>query len=263
MNKIDILNITDEKIFKDSEVHFSYANIIYGKNGTGKSTLAKKIKSEYQDQYDIRVFNGFESILNSDKTLNTITLGQKNNQIESEIKEIEIKIQKLKNIKDNLGLENCESDIDTLKKHLSTSLTDKARKIKNKYNIVSYNKTRLKRDLDNLQGKKFDIGKLEKILKQQALPKLENKFIKVNELYCNLKRCVESANNIITRDITKESIHTFKSIEERNWIEQGIKLHKDSNGNISSNCIFCNNVLSDERIDQLLSYLDDSQKKIK
>lgn len=207
MDKIDTLNIVNEKIFKDDEVNFSTVNVIYGKNGTGKSTLTKKIKEEYQDQYDIRVFDGFKSILNSDETLNTITLGQKNNQVETKIKQIESEIEEIVEKRTNLELDSCRSDIKKLHNKLNRSLSDKAKEIKNKYSSIGYNKKTLEKDLDNLQMETFDTEKQKKILKQNALPKLTNNCIKIDALYHKLKEYVEVTNNIITRDVTKESIH--------------------------------------------------------
>ena len=47
-------------------------NIIFGKNGSGKSSITKAIKEEYSETYDIRIFQGMDSIIKDNKKLNSI-----------------------------------------------------------------------------------------------------------------------------------------------------------------------------------------------
>ena len=48
-NKIS-LYLANEKIFKDDYIYFEHRNsIIFGKNGTGKSTICKLIKQQIKD----------------------------------------------------------------------------------------------------------------------------------------------------------------------------------------------------------------------
>ena len=50
------INLTQENVFEENEISFDKKiNIVFGKNGTGKSTLTKLIK-EQASGYDIRVF---------------------------------------------------------------------------------------------------------------------------------------------------------------------------------------------------------------
>lgn len=56
---------------------FKLKNFIFGKNGTGKSTIANKIKEQYENTYDVRVFQGYRQIIKEDEGLSAIALGKK------------------------------------------------------------------------------------------------------------------------------------------------------------------------------------------
>ncbi len=60
-------------------------NFIFGKNGTGKSTLTNLINEQFKKTYDIRIFNGFDNIVGENKKLNAVILGEENNEINNQI----------------------------------------------------------------------------------------------------------------------------------------------------------------------------------
>lgn len=64
-------------------------NFIYGKNGTGKSSIATCIEEQYSEDYDVRVFQGYERIIAEQGQLNSITLGIKNVELQPKIEEAE------------------------------------------------------------------------------------------------------------------------------------------------------------------------------
>ena len=83
-NKIS-LYLANEKIFEDDYIYFEHRNsIIFGKNGTGKSTICKLIKQQIKDN-DVRIFDGFENIIDDNKRLNAVVLGEENVQIKKNI----------------------------------------------------------------------------------------------------------------------------------------------------------------------------------
>ena len=53
-------------------------NFIFGKNGTGKSSIVTCIEEQYSEEYDIRVFQGYERIVAEQGQLNSIALGTEN-----------------------------------------------------------------------------------------------------------------------------------------------------------------------------------------
>lgn len=76
-------------IFNNSGIDFEKEkNIyIYGPNGTGKTTISKKILSQWNIDYDVRLFNGFDSIVGENNELNAISLGEENASIQKQINE--------------------------------------------------------------------------------------------------------------------------------------------------------------------------------
>lgn len=86
MIKINLAN-SESKIYKENSLELSSrVNLIYGKNGTGKSTLCNLIKEQLSEEYDVKIFNGFDSVLSENDRLDLVTLGEENVQIERTIK---------------------------------------------------------------------------------------------------------------------------------------------------------------------------------
>ena len=79
---------------------------IYGPNGTGKTTISNQIKKMSND-YDVYVFQGFESVISSDKTLNAIVLGTENVEISQQLDKIngliESKQKEINDIKETIS----------------------------------------------------------------------------------------------------------------------------------------------------------------
>lgn len=72
-------------LYEDHFLEFqSQKCIIFGKNGTGKTSLCKLVSEQIKDM-DVRIFNGFDNILGSNEKLNAVILGEDNVQIEKQI----------------------------------------------------------------------------------------------------------------------------------------------------------------------------------
>lgn len=74
------INLSNEKLFISNELSLDKKlNFIYGKNGTGKSTLTKILVDDYNsDSLKVCAFQGFGSIIGENNLLNAIVLGEKN-----------------------------------------------------------------------------------------------------------------------------------------------------------------------------------------
>ena len=101
--KIDLSN---EELFYENEINFEKnLNFVFGKNGTGKSTLTKLLKEYGEQDYDVRVFQGFENMVGENNRLNAVILGEENNEI---AQEIEIKKEDIKKKKEEIDKINLE-----------------------------------------------------------------------------------------------------------------------------------------------------------
>ncbi|WP_278398408.1 AAA family ATPase [Lactobacillus acetotolerans] len=68
ISKVDLKR--QNYIFQDKEIkNLKCVNYIYGKNGTGKSSLVDAIEYEYGDKYNICKFDGFENLFGENEEL--------------------------------------------------------------------------------------------------------------------------------------------------------------------------------------------------
>ena len=103
------IDLSDEELFYEDEINFDKnLNFVFGKNGTGKSTLTKLLKKYGEQDYDVRVFQGFENMVGANNRLNAVILGEENNEIAQEIE-----IKKEEKTKSGILLSSKSSNTDT------------------------------------------------------------------------------------------------------------------------------------------------------
>lgn len=119
-------------------------NYIYGKNGTGKTSLVSALLDQYSDTHDIHLFNGWANIIANNETLNTIALGTENTDIQKEIEKIDSQIKEIDNEislpnegKKNLYLKHYNQKVicDNLTNEIEKIYTDAARNISTKLSL--------------------------------------------------------------------------------------------------------------------------------
>ena len=63
------LDLTQEGLFKDDELVLDKSiNFIFGKNGTGKTTISDLIKEQNRES-DVCIFKGFDGVIDNNKKL--------------------------------------------------------------------------------------------------------------------------------------------------------------------------------------------------
>ena len=68
---------------------------IFGKNGTGKTTLTNLLKDNATD-YEVSVFQGFETVVSESNMLDAVILGKDNVEIDKKIAEKNADMKKRK-----------------------------------------------------------------------------------------------------------------------------------------------------------------------
>ena len=271
--KIDLSN---EELFYENEINFDKnLNFVFGKNGTGKSTLTKLLKEYGEQDYDVRVFQGFENMVGENNRLNAVILGEENNEIaqEIEIKKEDIKKKKdeidkinleIKEPKDNS--ENLWKKFEKIKKNINQKnsqtqdfYTDSAAKIKKmtdpQISKTTYNKNDFISEKKNakLLGE-ADIKSLKKLIKTEVKMAQEIEFPSIN-----LQNELEKINSILGKKVEeKVKIKRLENNEEkRNFAKKGFHLHEA--GEI---CSFCGNIIKQEEYEELKRYFlaDDIEK---
>lgn len=263
------LDLTATSLFRDDELNLEKdLNFIFGKNGTGKSTITNLIQNTKSHDYDVRVFQGFESVLGEDEKLNAVVLGEENKSINDEIKEKENHIKRIISEIEEIRLtiskpENIEvenfftkhekalKDLNIKKGLIDKIYTDSARVIAQNRNLVenarSYNKNVFKTEIS--KGLRLEIEEIERF---EAILKSEKKYAKnIPFPKIRLEMYLNSINEILdtkveAKIIIEELRNNPKKIE---FAQTGIEIHSEGD-----KCAFCGSGISTERIDTLKSY---------
>lgn len=101
-----IIDLSAVEVFDSNEIDFDRKiTFVYGKNGTGKSTLTEELK-KLSSAYDVSAFQGFSNVIDENKRLNAVVLGEMNGAISRQIKdkkdEMKVKYSELEAIKKTL-----------------------------------------------------------------------------------------------------------------------------------------------------------------
>lgn len=246
-------------------------NFIFGKNGTGKTTISDEILSQLSSDYDVRVFKDFDGIVENDR-LNAVALGTANAKIQKEIDVIDGEIAEIEKqlsqpddqTVENLFLKAKKTGAAYYKQNekVISFFTDSARKIKNISNPqiakTSYDKTGFKADIskanllqeDNITAHKISI---------KADKKADVSVIQFPDI--DLSSCLETTNKILQSSVTqKQDIPELTDkTDKQDFARQGIRIHEHKDGEI---CAFCGNKITSERWELLGNYFNEEVKKI-
>lgn len=250
---------------------FKLKNFIFGKNGTGKSTIANKIKEQYENTYDVRVFQGYRQIIKEDEGLSAIALGEKNAKLQPEIDKKKSEISELMKEKENANI-NLKTSKAAHKKEndeIENFYTSAASRIKQKYRswiMLNYDKRNFKEDKNNLvkdiennKVKNYSLlilseskaEKLKNCLNQKAMRKHDSKPIN----FPKMNKILKEVNHLVTKNITRSVALKFKSNDEENWVKKGLSIHKKGDF-----CVFCGSEISSDRWEDLNNYFNDEVK---
>lgn len=275
------IDLSKEELFYENEINFDKnLNFVFGKNGTGKSTLTKLLKEYGEQDYDVRVFQGFENMVGENNRLNAVILGEENNEIaqeieikkedikkkEGEIDKINLEIKEPKDNSENLWkkFEKIKKNINQKNSQIQDFYTDSAAKIKKmtdpQISKTTYNKNDFISEKKNakLLGE-ADIKSLKKLIKTEVKTAQEIEFPSIN-----LQNELEKINSILGKKVEeKVKIKRLENNEEkRNFAKKGFHLHEA--GEI---CSFCGNIIKKEEYDELEKYfladdIEEFQKEI-
>lgn len=247
-------------------------NFIYGKNGTGKTSISHAILEQYKDQFDIHLFEGFNSVVGDNHILDAISLGTKNASVQPLIEDTQKKLTEID--KDLMPLDEQETNVysklqdiseqvELHEKELDNCYIKAAKKIKLDYqNLVinfNYNKKDFIKDI-HLAHKLSDseIKEQSSLLNQKVLGN-------INEIHfptVKPSKCLQTVNEILESKIIKSALINFRSNEDQEWARQGLKLHQHVDGGYETTCSFCGSTLTLARVDDLNDYFSDEIKKL-
>lgn len=262
-----VLDLGINGIFSDPQLCIDKKiTFIFGKNGTGKSTLASLLKKQIVD-YDVRCFQGFDDIVGEDKRLNAVILGEENNEIEQQIKhyeseiikkedfirEIEKEINKSTENPDNLWkkVDEKKNELNLQKNKINNFYSNSARKIKNlndpQVSSTSYNTNAFQSEIEKAKLLTKDgIEECRKNLKTDVKKAIEIDFKKID-----FDKLLQETNVLLLKKIQEKEIipEIHGSIEKTRFAENGLSLHSPA-----EKCSFCGAIISNDRYEKLKKY---------
>lgn len=263
--KIDLSSVD---IFEDNNLDLDKKiTFIFGKNGTGKSTLVEAIKILNED-YDVSVFQGFNNIIDANQRLNAVVLGEENafinNQIELKEKELQLKQDEIDKINKTLSEPEAKEDsnfwtrrraaqeaYEKVEKELDDFYVKSAANIKNKKELQiakpSYNKRDFQEDL------KFALL-LSENEKEELIGTVKSEVKTAPNIVfpCeDMNKLLDEVNSILQKAVTERV--KIKRIgnnpAKREFAKIGLKSHKK--GEV---CAFCGNAIENSVFDELERY---------
>lgn len=236
-------------------------NFIFGRNGTGKTTIANEIKTQLSKTHDVHLFDGYGSVAINDK-LNAIALGKENVEIDNEILKINKEIDDLNakignNDKDgSLShlLANRNDTCNKARSEIERLYTSMASRIKNMSNPqiapTNYNKNDVRSEIKlSRQLCTEDVKKFTSVLmssKKEHIGRISARQINYDDV-------IKQVNGIltVTASVVTMPPELRNNTTKQNFAAQGLQIHKTSNGH-EKTCAFCGGEISDDRWDQLL-----------
>jgi len=264
------LQLPSDRFFNTTYRGLKQKNFIYGKNGTGKSTITQTIFDSFHATHDVRIFQGFDSVADN-SVLNAISLGKENASIQPQIDQVSFEISELeKDIiandsrPDNLyaRYQAKKKEYEKQNKSINDNCRTSASKLKREHTGltgVNYDIRDFKKDIESIDKSVTSVSlsdtetdQLQQLINQEEI-KNESKQSFPN---IDISGFLKATNEIITTELAKSIILEFSTIEEQNWVRQGLNYHEK--GDV---CAFCNNPISEQRLDLLNHYFSDNVKK--
>ena len=259
-----------EKILLDKKLNF-----IYGKNGSGKSSLTKLLLDEYNSgNIKVVAFQGFESIIGENNILNAIILGENNKKIEAQILEKnDMKMELKKQIGD---LEKTiDANVNKSKGFQKQSIDKSIRDLnRNKEQFF----TAIAREITNLYDKKLvenpraynKNSVITESSQATVIPETEFKDL-VDIIYAQESNSIDlispvnfisphdyidEINKLLNLCVEERCAIVVESNEEREYLKKGLDLHKPGD-----KCKFCGNIVSEVRYTTIKNYFDADEVK--
>lgn len=269
--KINLSMHTDKYASGSLELEISKkVNFIFGKNGTGKTTIANEIAEQFSDNYSVHIFKDFGGIAVNDR-LDAVALGTENASIQKQIDVVDNDIATI-----GKDIEKPEDDADNLytkaaaakKKYddenstIDRFCTSSASQIKVMTNpsIASpnYDKNAFKSDISNaklLTDKEVSTHK--DTMKADKKPDVAQVTLPV----VNLESYLKSTNEVLNASVKQSSVipELDGNPQKQQFAKIGMDIHEHKTGEV---CAFCGKVITEERWVALANYFNDEVKNL-
>ncbi|MDO5028723.1 MAG: AAA family ATPase [Bacillota bacterium] len=260
------IDLEGVNIFKENSVDLDKkVCFIFGNNGTGKSTLSNHLK-ESLTNYDVRLFQGFKSVVNNNDELNAVVLGEQNVDIDRQLKEIDIEIERINRDKiektrlidpqysdeENIyhKKQKSQQEFESFSNKIEKFYSQEAARIK-KYDPriakTSYDKNCFIHDIEFARLLSEDDEKESKNLIMSG----EKNAPCINFPKIDARKELDIVNNLLVKTVEEPiEIPRLKGNEDkREFAKKGLQIHK-----AGDKCSFCGNEIMQETFFQLEKY---------
>lgn len=259
--KIDLSN---EKLFDINEIELDKpVNFIFGKNGTGKSTITKLVKEQITDK-DIRIYQGLKSVIANGR-LNSVTLGEENVSAQRNIEKFESEIANFveekrgyEEIKQSLTLEknSLNKELKAQENKINNFFSSSAREIKNNdlhIASTSYNQPTFKAEIK--YAFRLSADERNKCKEYLKIDEKNASLIKLSEI--NFLQIFEDTRDIFVKKVEEEIVvKRLDSDPKISFAQKGLELHE--RGDV---CSFCGSNIPDETFAELETFFSASKIK--
>ena len=275
-----------KNIFSDQEIELKSKNFIFGKNGSGKTTLCdliklqkhyikieidengqlieevengEKVLSENQNEkYDVRIFQGFESVIGEDNKLNAIALSGENKKVGEKIRIAENELKELKEEQEKIKAKfnSAKEDFDYTNKKIEAWYKKASKLIKEntQYQVdPNYNKSKFEKDIEK-RAQVDNLKELTATIKEVSKKPIEDHQLTIP----NLKEFLLEVNNILEKTVEfSNKCEELDSIEKEHFARQGKELHEEG-----QKCLFCQGIITKDRLERLNQHFNEEYQKL-
>ena len=246
-------------------------NFIFGRNGTGKTTIASEIKNQLSGDFEVYVFNDFDGVAENAR-LDAISLGTENAAIQKKLNVIDkeiIEIMKQTEPPKDSGLSNLYTKANKAKlklavteKEIDSLYAESAKRIKGQANpqisIPSYNKKHFINEMPNaILLSETDILAYKSTIKSDEKSDVESLSLP----NIALQKYLDTTNEVLSASVPQpqEIPELHNNAQKQSFAKQGIEIHEETPGEI---CAFCGNEITNERWKMLGDYFNAEVKKL-
>lgn len=269
--RIDLSGHKDKYSDDSLELQISKkVNFIFGKNGSGKTTISDEILKQFSDTYSVHVFKDFDGVATNER-LDAVALGTKNAAIQKQIDAVDVDIANLKKEVDKPDddAENLYTTALAAKK----SYDDQSSKLDRFYRLSasqikgqsnpqianpSYNLNDFKREISS--AKALDD---EEIRTHKDTIRADKKadIAPVALLNINLNDRLLLTNNILRSKVNQAILlpELEGNQQKQQFAKMGKDIHEHKAGEL---CAFCGNEITDERWAALGNHFNTEVKKL-
>lgn len=262
---LDLTKLKDR--FKSDRLIISKKpNFIFGKNGTGKTTITDAIKEQFSGSHQVLIFKDFDGVTDNSR-LNAIALGVENAEIQRKIDDIDKRILDYnkellpsEDKKENLfhKTEKASLDYEKQQNKINAFFTKSAREITNSQRLGrTYDKNKFKKDIESnpVIYSKEELETNKKTLqdpKKDTIPKYDIPNL-------NNERLLGAVNEILSLKVNPATRieELDRSPEKQEFAKEGLRIHGPE-----ERCAFCGGIIDKERLDLLRNYFNKETEKI-